>query len=146
MLAGMTSPLSTDRTGPDDDLDGFVRRFIAAIEANDLESACSWLSADCVYDNVPMGPVVGPEAVRAGLAPFIGACTEVDWVIHHQVARQDSPGNGVVMNERLDRFHLGGRWVEVPVAGLFVVRDGLISLWRDYFDLATYRQQMAPPA
>lgn len=145
MLAGMNSPLSSERTAHDD-LDGFVRRFIAAIEAKDLDTACSWLTEDCVYDNVPMGPVVGPGAVHTGLSPFLAACSEVDWVIHHQVAREDSAGNGVVMNERLDRFHLAGRWVEVPVAGLFVVRDGLISLWRDYFDLATYRQQMAPPA
>ena len=48
------------------------------------------------------------------------------------------------MNERLDRFQLGGGWVEVPVAGLFVLRDGRIALWRDYFDLATYRRQTGP--
>jgi limonene-1,2-epoxide hydrolase len=28
----------------------------------------------------------------------------------------------LVMNERLDCFQLGGRWVEVPVAGLFALR------------------------
>jgi limonene-1,2-epoxide hydrolase len=49
----------------------------------------------------------------------------------------------VVMNERFDRFLVGGRWIEVPVAGLFVLRDGRIALWRDYFDAATYRSQTA---
>ena len=28
-----------------------------------------------------------------------------------------------------------------PVAGLFVLRGGLIAVWRDYFDLETYRRQ-----
>lgn len=138
MLEGMSLSSSVD-------IDDLVRRFIAAIEANDLDTACAMLSDDCVYDNVPMGPITGPAAVRAGLAPFLGACDAIDWQILHQVARQDGTSHGVVMNERLDRFHLDDRWVEVPVAGLFVIRDGLVTLWRDYFDLATYRQQMSPP-
>jgi len=47
------------------------------------------------------------------------------------------------MNERTDRFEMGGRWIELPVAGLFTVQDGKITLWRDYFDDATFRQQLA---
>jgi limonene-1,2-epoxide hydrolase len=137
MLAGMTSPLTLD-------LDQFVRQFIRFIETKDLDAACAAMSDDCVYDNVPMGPVVGPAAVKAGLTPFLAACDAIDWVIHHQAARADGPDHGIVMNERLDRFQVGGRWVEVPVAGLFVIEHARITLWRDYFDLATYRQQMSP--
>jgi limonene-1,2-epoxide hydrolase len=29
---------------------------------------------------------------------------------------------------------MGGRWAELPVAGLFVLRGDKIALWRDYFD------------
>ena len=43
-----------------------------------------------------------------------------------------------VMNERVDRFLMPTGWLEVAVAGLFVVRDGKIVLWRDYFDLAAF--------
>ena len=32
---------------------------------------------------------------------------------------------------------------EPPVAGLFVIENGLITLWRDYFDLATFQTQLA---
>jgi limonene-1,2-epoxide hydrolase len=45
------------------------------------------------------------------------------------------------MNERTDRFLVDGRWVEIPIAAVFVVRDGKVALWRDYFDLETYRRQ-----
>ena len=31
---------------------------------------------------------------------------------------------------------VGGR-IELPVMGVFEVRDGRIAVWRDYFDLAT---------
>jgi len=65
--------------------------------------------------------------------------------VHHEV----SSGNldhGVVMNERLDRFGNGDRWLELPVAGLFVVQHGQISLWRDYFDRESLLSQLATNA
>jgi limonene-1,2-epoxide hydrolase len=46
------------------------------------------------------------------------------------------------MNERLDRFEMGGRWVEIAVAGVWEVAGGRITLWRDYFDLAMFTRQM----
>ena len=47
-----------------------------------------------------------------------------------------------MFNERLDRFLIDGRWVEVAVTGVWEVRSGVISLWRDYFDLAELRAQL----
>ena len=50
----------------------------------------------------------------------------------------------MVINERLDRFQIGSGWLELPVAGFFEVTDqGLISLWRDYFDMSSYTGQLA---
>jgi limonene-1,2-epoxide hydrolase len=47
------------------------------------------------------------------------------------------------MNERVDRFWLeGGHTIELRVAGVFKVRDGKISVWRDYFDLQEFNSQM----
>lgn len=119
-----------------------VDHFIAAIERRDLEHALTHLTDDCEYDNVPMGKVIGRDAVRATLGPFMAGFEEIVWTVTHQV----SSGNldqGVVMNERLDRFRAGDRWLELPVAGLFVVRHGQIALWRDYFDRDQLLQQMA---
>jgi limonene-1,2-epoxide hydrolase len=120
-----------------------VTAFIHAIEAKDLDSALALVDDQIEYDNVPMAKVFGPEAVRTLLTPFLAGCTAVDWVVHHQVEQVDGPGTGTVMNERTDRFEMGGRWIELPVAGLFIVQDGKITLWRDYFDDATFRQQLA---
>jgi limonene-1,2-epoxide hydrolase len=119
-----------------------VTSFIAAMERRDLAHACSHLTEDCEYDNVPMGKVFGRTAVQELLTPFVQRFDEILWPISHQV----SSGNldsGVVMNERVDRFRAGNAWVELPVAGLFVIRHGQISLWRDYFDRDTYLSGMA---
>lgn len=119
-----------------------VLSFIAAMERKDLAHACSHLTDDCEYDNVPMGRVVGRSAVHDLLTPFLARFDEISWPISHQV----SSGNldsGVVMNERVDRFRSGERWIELPVAGLFVIRHGQIELWRDYFDRDTYLTAIA---
>lgn len=115
-----------------------VATFIAAIERKDLDAACALVTSDCEYDNVPMSKVFGPEGIKTVLAPFVGNCSAIDWVVHHQA----ETGN-VVMNERTDRFEMGGRWIELGVAGLFVIRDGKIALWRDYFDQGQFTKAIS---
>ncbi len=115
-----------------------VNGMIRALEQRDVETALSYMTEDIEYDNVPMGKVFGHDGVRTSLAPFLAACSTVEWVIHHEAATDD-----VVMNERTDRFHFPHKWAEVAVAGLFVLREGKIALWRDYFDLAHAREQLS---
>jgi limonene-1,2-epoxide hydrolase len=103
------------------------------------------VSTDFEYDNVPMGKAFGPQGLRDTLTGFFGMCTGIDW----EIIRQTSTGSaqhGTVLNEREDRFEIHGRWVTLPVAGIFEIRDGLITLWRDYFDKATLLDAMTPPA
>jgi limonene-1,2-epoxide hydrolase len=107
-----------------------VTAFIHAIERRDLDAALALLHADIEYDNVPMSPVHGIPAVREFLEPFVTPAEGVEWVVHRQAASGD-----VVFNERTDRFLLAGKWLEIPVVGVWELRDGKIVLWRDYFDL-----------
>lgn len=113
-----------------------VQQFIAAIERRDIGAAIALMHPDCEYDNVPVGPVHGHAAIRKILDPVVARTDEVRW----PVARSAEAGP-VVFNERLDRFRSGDRWIEIAVAGVWEVHDGLITLWRDYFDLDTYRRQ-----
>ena len=116
-----------------------VTAFIGAVEALDIDAAVDLLSDDVSYENVPVTPIVGKEAVRSTLAGFLGVASAVEW----PVLREIVVGN-VVVNERLDRFEIGDGWLELPVAGFFeVTDDGLISLWRDYFDMTTYLNQLS---
>jgi len=116
-----------------------VNAFIAAVERIDVDAAVALLHPEVAYENMPMQPIVGADNVSAALSSFLGNATEVDW----PVSRQLVDGN-TVANERVDRFKIGDGWLELPVAGFFEVdADGLITLWRDYFDLGHYRDQLA---
>jgi len=114
-----------------------VATFVAAIERRDVSAALELLSPDVEYDNVPMGKVRGPDAVGQILGPMLEGCTAVEW----PVVRQAVAGT-TVFNERIDRFLMGETWIELPVAGVWEVVDGHITLWRDYFDEPTYRNQL----
>jgi limonene-1,2-epoxide hydrolase len=119
-----------------------VSDFISAFNSRNLEAAIAMVDSECEYDNVPMGKVVGPEGIRASLEPFMAMCDQIEWLVAHQV-ESGTLHAGVVMNERVDRFHLGDHWLEIAVAGLFVIRNSKIVLWRDYFDKQTFIEQMS---
>ena len=115
-----------------------VTAFIHALEHKDFDTACAMVTDTCEYDNVPFAKVYGPDGIRSILEPFLGNCSAVDWVVHRQIEQGE-----LVMNERTDRFRLGERWAELPVAGIFIVRNGKIELWRDYFDQAQLTKAMS---
>ncbi|MGH7815206.1 MAG: SgcJ/EcaC family oxidoreductase [Candidatus Binataceae bacterium] len=115
-----------------------VTAFIDAWPRRDVEELLEFFTDDAVYHNIPMQAARGKEAIRAVINMFLPMAKSVEFKILHTVAS----GN-VVMNERVDIFDLGGKKIELPVAGVFEVTGGKISAWRDYFDLATWTRQMA---
>ena len=114
-----------------------VRSFISSIERGDLDAALALVGDNCEYDNVPMSKIIGRDAIRTALGPFLSACSKVQWTITREAAT-----GGVVFNERVDRFVMPHGEVAIPVSGVWEVVDGKITLWRDYFDLATFQGQM----
>jgi limonene-1,2-epoxide hydrolase len=108
-----------------------VDSFIARITALDFDGAFELVAPDIEYDNVPIGTVTGPDGIRSVFAQLDAMGVDgMEWIVHRQSAQ-----GRVVMNERTDRFHARDRWAEVAVAGVFEVHDGVITLWRDYFDM-----------
>jgi len=107
-----------------------VNTFMTRITAMDLDGALELVADDVEYDNVPMGKVHGPSGIRGVFAQLDGTVDKMEWIIHRQVASGD-----LVLNERTDRFGRGDKWADLPVAGIFEVHDGRITLWRDYFDM-----------
>lgn len=109
-----------------------VTAFIGAIERGDYDGAFALVTDDLEYDNVPVPAIHGAAQARAWLEGFLAHVDEIEWKIHRLIADGD-----VVVTERTDRFRFKDRWVDLPVAGVFELRDGKIALWRDYFDLQT---------
>ncbi|HJP64746.1 MAG TPA: limonene-1,2-epoxide hydrolase family protein [Actinomycetota bacterium] len=113
-----------------------VQSFIHAVEQRRFDDAFELVTNDFVYDNVPLPTLEGVAAARVWLEGFLGFLDETEWVLHRVLVDGD-----VVVTERTDRFRMGDRWVELPVAGVWELRDGKIALWRDYFDVQTAAQQ-----
>ncbi|TFU05946.1 hypothetical protein EUV02_02690 [Polymorphobacter arshaanensis] len=109
-----------------------VKAFMKLMEPLDYDNAVKLIAANCEYTNMPMGTVTGPAGVRAVLEPFFAPTLENEF----RVLREAAVGNTVFL-ERLDRHRLATGWVELPVNGVYEVENGKITVWRDYFDLAT---------
>lgn len=109
-----------------------VDAFLSSFESMDFDAALRYLSDDVEYTNIPIGTVRGHAGVREVLEPFFASIHENEFI------RIRSAANGsVVFVERLDRHRLDHGWRELPVNSAFEIRDGLIIVWRDYFDLMT---------
>ena len=117
--------------------DALVTQFCAAWVRMDADELADYFTEDGVYHNIPMAPVAGRENVLALLRGFMASWTATTWDIINLAAAGD-----VVITERIDHIDAGGKHVDLPVAGVFEIRDGKIAAWRDYFDFATYRDAM----
>jgi limonene-1,2-epoxide hydrolase len=112
----------------------FVREWDAP--QPNIDSLGSYFTEDAVYHNLPFEPVVGRAAILKVLGGMGAAMQSAGWEVKHQVATGD-----VVMNERIDRFRMGEKDVSVRVVGVFELRDGKITAWRDYFDRNEFQSQ-----
>jgi limonene-1,2-epoxide hydrolase len=114
-----------------------VRQFMKLMEPLNYDAALKLVSASVEYTNPPpLGTVRGPAGIRSVLEPFFSPTLENEF----KVVRASAAGP-VVFLERLDRHRLADKWVELPVTGVFEVHDGLITYWRDYFDVSTIMSQ-----
>ena len=110
----------------------------AAWAEKDVDRIMGYFADDPVYTNVALGPPnEGTAAVRKAIEGFCNGWEEVEFVTHFQLENEQ----GVVMNERTDRFLARGKWVECLVMGVFEIEDGKIRAWRDYFDREQFASQ-----
>ncbi len=121
--------------------ESLIREFCAAFARRDVDELLMFFTDDAVYHNMPMRPVQGKAAIRGVLDMFLKPAQAVDFAVLHIATVGDT-----VLTERLDTFDIGARRVELPIAGIFDLRDGKIAAWRDYFDLATWTKQASPSA
>jgi limonene-1,2-epoxide hydrolase len=114
-----------------------------ALSGRDWEAVKTFLSSDCVYVDMPLGPTLaarGPDDIvkrlKVALEPL------ADYENHDGVLVSNGSD---VMYEHSETW----RWISGETAVLqFVtvhrVDDGKVSLWKDYWDMGSMTAQ-APP-
>jgi limonene-1,2-epoxide hydrolase len=115
-----------------------VTSFCATWKELDIDDMMGYFHEDAVYHNIPVDPVVGRQNIRDMIVGFTAGWDRVEFEVRHAVARGD-----VVLTERVDHFVSPDRTVSLPVMGTFELDGGLITAWRDYFDLNQFMGQLS---
>lgn len=115
-----------------------VQSFIDAWPSLDPARLVQFVAPDGVYHNMPIEPVQGHDGLRAFIGAFLANWTETKW----EVLSVATSGR-LVFVERVDRIVAHGKTVALPCCGIFELEGSKIKIWRDYFDMETYRRAIA---
>jgi limonene-1,2-epoxide hydrolase len=108
-----------------------VKTFCGLMEQRDASALRPYLTDDAVYQNVGMPATVGADAIAENLGQQFSVFPDSYAYRMVNIARSDD----TVLTERLDMIKTpAGNVVGVPVMGTFVLRDGKIARWTDYWD------------
>jgi limonene-1,2-epoxide hydrolase len=134
---------AVEAAGPLGDPKAVTAAFWDALYARDWLRVRSFFGPDSIYLDVPTGPVaaaVGPENIekrlRLGLENLAG--------YEHGPATVVAEG-GIVVTEHTEMWEWpSGERATLPFVSVQHVDGGLITLWKDYWDLGTL-MGAAPP-
>ena len=131
---------TTGRTGNvSSDIDNAhtVEVLLSALQAQDIDGAGAVLDENLVYENVGFPTIRG--RARA-MKLFRGMQGRARFEVKtHRIAVNGS----TVLTERTDALVFGPVRLQFWVCGVFEVRDGRITLWRDYFDMFDFTKAIA---
>ncbi len=105
-----------------------VQTFLFALADEDFDTVESLAAPELVWQNVGLPSIRGRARImkllRYGQGKFGFA------VKFHRIAQD----GGTVLTERTDAIIVGPLRLQFWVCGTFEVRDGKVTLWRDYFN------------
>ncbi len=113
-----------------------VTAFCRAWSNRHVDEILGYFTEDAVYHNMPMPPMQGKPAIKTLLQQIVSPTSWIEW----ETLNIAEAGN-IVFTERVDRFEMAGKKVELPVAGVFEIENGKIKAWRDHFDMAAWTRQ-----
>ncbi len=113
-----------------------VRGLWAVLNDRDYDAIADWVTDDCIYYDVPLGPAAsarGPVDIGRRLRTGWGSLAAYE--NHDGLLVADGE---VVMYEHSETWTFRtGETLVLPFATVHKVRDGRVSLWRDYWDFTT---------
>ena len=107
-----------------------VTQFCLDWAKRDVEVLIPYLAENLEYQMYEGRPAIdGHDQFRAELDEWLKGLKEVKW----EILRSHAIGE-LVVNERVDHFISDDpkKTFRLPIAGVFMVRDGKIHMWKDY--------------
>jgi len=117
-----------------------VQQLCDQMAMRDAEALRPFLADDIIYQNAGMEAAVGIDDVIANLEFQMSMFPDT---YEYETLNVVAEGN-LVMNERLDFMSApDGSKHGLPVMGMFVVADGKVTRWTDYWDSALLGKMMS---
>ena len=111
-----------------------VNAMCNSLTEGSMDKVIAFLTEGVFYHNLPFEPIIGRAGVTKFLNPFVdspdGGLQSIEYL--HTLSDGDT-----VMNARNEIWRYKDVTVNLPVAGVFEIKNGLISRWCDYWDTAT---------
>ena len=115
-----------------------VREMVQAWNDQNWDKVGELFAPDGVLHSMMLDPIVGREPVASRIKALGAGVEWIELELEH-IGVID----GRIYIERKDRFIYNGHRGDVPVMGVLVINDdGLVQLWRDYYDRAQLLREM----
>jgi len=112
-----------------------VRGLWEVLDRRNYDGLSAWVTDDCIYLDAPLGPAFsarGPAGIAARLQ--VGWGDLAAYENHDGLLVADGEH---VMYEHSETWTFAtGEVLELPFVSVHRVRDGKVSLWKDYWDYA----------
>ncbi|MGW0172688.1 limonene-1,2-epoxide hydrolase family protein [Rhodococcus sp. NPDC003322] len=107
-----------------------VETFLTDLAHGDADAALALIADDIEWTNVGFPSLRGARLVGRSIRAMNSPWLKFDAIMHNIAAT-----DGVVLTERTDLLTVGPVSIEFWVCGTFELRDGKITVWRDYFSV-----------
>jgi limonene-1,2-epoxide hydrolase len=114
---------------------------VDAWNKRDWERVYALFADDGVLHSMMMEPVVGRENIRERLGHITPGVEQIELQLQHIGIVDD-----VVVLERVDDFTYYGTHSRVPVVGVMEIDNGLVTVWREYYDHASLARALTTPS
>jgi limonene-1,2-epoxide hydrolase len=111
-----------------------VRGLWRTLSSRDYGGIAEWVTDDCIYFDVPLGPAFaarGPADIAKRLRVGWGELAAYE---NHDGLLLSSDSGDVMYEHSETWTFASGEVLELPFVSVHRVRDGRVSLWKDYWD------------
>jgi len=107
-----------------------VRELFDAWSKLDAGLIVSYFADDGIWHNMMIDPIQGHKALLPVIESWVSK-----WTLNQVEVTTMLVDGDLVVTERIDRIDIGDDSATVPITGFFVIQNGKVKIWRDYFDL-----------